>query len=62
MRTKPWQTDFRISTTHIVPLRKFHGFVGAPPKTFPNVKYDAPEEVGGNRKCFDSPIRKWGLV
>ena len=30
--------------------------------TFPNVKYDAPEEVGGNRKCFDSPIRKRGLV
>ena len=20
--------------------------------------YDAPEEVGGDRKCFDSPIRK----
>ena len=30
----------------------------APPETFPNVKYDVPEEVGGDRKCFDCPIRK----
>ena len=43
---------------HIVPCGKFHRIGGAPPKTFPNVKYDAPEEVGGDRKCFDSPIRK----
>ena len=43
---------------HIVPSEKFHRIGGAPPKTFPNVKYDAPEEVGGDRKCFDSPIRK----
>ena len=43
---------------HIVPFGKFHRIGGAPPETFPNVKYDAPEEVGGNRKCFDSPIRK----
>ena len=28
------------------------------PETFLYVKYDAPEEVGGDRKCFDSPIRK----
>jgi hypothetical protein len=47
-----------IKVLHIVPFRKFHRIGGAPPKTFPNVKYDAPEEVGGNRKCFDSPIRK----
>ena len=47
---------------HIVSFGKFHRIGGAPPETFPNVKYDAPEEVGGNRKCFDSPIRKWGLV
>ena len=40
----------------------FHRIGGAPPQTFPNVKYDAPEEVGGNRKYFDSPIKKWGLV
>ena len=26
------------------------------------VKYDAPEEVGGDRIFFDSPIRKLGLV
>ena len=43
---------------HIVPFGKFHRIGGAPPQTFPNVKYDAPEEVGGNRKCIDSPIRK----
>ena len=44
--------------THIVPFGKFHRIGGAPPETFPNVKYDAPEEVGGDRQCFDSPIRK----
>ena len=43
---------------HIVPYGKFHRIGGAPPETFPNDKYDTPEEVGGNRKCFDSPIRK----
>ena len=36
---------------------KFHRTGGAPPETIPNVKYDAPEEVVGDRKCFDSPIR-----
>ena len=48
--------------SHIVPCGKFHRIRGAPPKTFPNVKYDAPEEVGGDRKCFDSPIMKGGLI
>ena len=43
---------------HIVPFGKFHRIGGAPPVTFYNVKYDAPEELGGNRKCFDSPIWK----
>ena len=38
--------------------KKFHRISGAPPETFPNVKYDAPEEVGGDRVCFDSPIWK----
>ena len=47
---------------HIVPCGKFHRIGGAPLETFPNVKYDAPEEVGGNGKCFDSPIRKIGLI
>ena len=47
---------------HIVPFGKFHIIRGAPPETIPNVKYDAPEEVGGDRKCFDSPIRKLGMV
>ena len=43
---------------NIVPFGKFYRIGGAPPKTFPNVKYDAPEEVGGNIKCFDSLISK----
>ena len=41
---------------------KFHRIGGAPPETFPSENYDAPEEVGGDRKCFDSPIRKLGLI
>ena len=43
---------------HIVPCGKFHRIEGAPPDTFPSEKYDAPEEMGGDRKSFDSPIRK----
>ena len=43
---------------HIVPCGKFHIIGGAPPETFPSENYDAPEEVGGERKCFDSPIRR----
>ena len=43
---------------HIVPCGKFHRIGGAPPETFSSEKYDAPEEVGGDRKSFDSPIRK----
>ena len=34
---------------------KIHIIRGAPPETFSNAKYDAPEEVSGDRKCFDSP-------
>ena len=32
--------------------------VGELPKTetFPNIKYDAPEEVGGNRIFFTAPL------
>ena len=48
----------KSQTVHIVPFGKLYGIGGAPPQTFPNVEYDAPEEVGGNRKCFDSPIKK----
>ena len=47
---------------HIVPCGKFQRIGGATPKTFPSENYDAPEEVGGDRKCFDSPIRKLGLI
>ena len=43
---------------HIVPFAKFHRIGGASQETFQSVKYDAPEEVVGDRKCFDSPIRK----
>ena len=48
----------KLFNTHIVPFGKFHRIRGAPPETFPHVKYDAPEEVGGARIFFDSPIRK----
>ena len=58
-------TDFSVlgcqlfgQASHIVPFEKFYRIGGAPLETFPNAKYDAPEEVGGDRKCFDSPIRK----
>ena len=47
-----------FTTRHIVPFGKFQRVGGAPPKTFPNVKYDAPEELGGDKKCFYSRIRK----
>ena len=43
---------------HIVTCGKFHRIGGAPPETFPSEKDDAHEEVGGDRKYFDSPIRK----
>ena len=43
---------------HIFAYGKFHRIGGAPPETFTNFKYDAPEEGGGDRKCFDSPIGK----
>ena len=36
----------------IIPFGKFHRIEGGPPETFPNVMYDAPEEVGGNKKCL----------
>ena len=38
-------------------LESFYRIGDAPPETFPNVKYDAPEEGGCNRKGFDSPFR-----
>ena len=42
----------RGETVHIFPFRNLHRIGGAPPDTFPNVKYDAPEEVGGTRIFF----------
>ena len=56
--TRPKKSIIKKILTHIVPYGKFHRIGGASPETLPNVKYDAPEEVGGDRKCFDSPIRK----
>ena len=53
---------WKVLDIHIVPNGNFHRIGGAPHETFPKVKYDAHEEMGGDRKCFDSPIRKWGLV
>ena len=50
--------NIQITTDHIVPCGKFHRIGGAPPETFPSEKYDAPEEVGGDRKSVDCPIRK----
>ena len=39
-----------LTGPHIVPCGKFHRIGGAPPETFPSEKYQAPEEVGGDRK------------
>ena len=47
---------------YIVTFGKFHRIGGAPPETFPYVMFDASEEISGERKCFDNPIRKGGLV
>ena len=44
--------ESRDNSDHIVPFGKFHRIWGAPPDTFPDVKYDVPEEMGGDRKCF----------
>ena len=46
------------SPQHIASFGKFHRIGGAPTMTIPNVQYNAPEEVGGDRIFFDSPIRK----
>ena len=46
---------------HIVPFRWFHRISGAPTETLPNFKYDAPEEVCGDRNLFDIPLKKLGL-
>ena len=53
-----WLERAEMCLPHIVPCGKFHRIGGAPPETLPSEKYDAPEEVGGDRKSFDSPIRK----
>ena len=36
----------------------FHRISDAPPETLPNVQYDAPREVCGDRKLFDRPLKK----
>ena len=45
---------------HIVTSRKFLRISSSPHQTLPNVKFDATEEVGGGRKLFHSPLKKWG--
>ena len=62
--TSPFTLRQPWVSVHLVPFGKFHRIGGAPPETFPNVKYDAPKEVGGDRIFFDSPIsiRKRDLV
>ena len=37
-----------MKSRHIVPFGRFNRIGGAPPETFPNVKYDTPEEMGGD--------------
>ena len=54
-------TDTTV-VNHIVPVGKFHRIGDAPSETFPNVKYDAPDEVGGDRKCFDIPNSKFQIL
>ena len=44
---------------HMVP--QFHKIGVTLPETFPNFKFDAPENVSGNRDSLDTPIEKWGL-
>ena len=57
--TQPLVSKMKMNSpriAYIVPFGKFHRFGGAPSETFPSIKYDAPEEVGGNRIFFYSPI------
>ena len=51
-----------VQPRHIVSSKKFLRISSSPHQTLPNDNYDAPEEVGGDRKYFDSPIRKLGLI
>ena len=41
--------------------KKNHRNSGVPPQTLPNVKYDAPREVGDDRNWLYRPLKKWGL-
>ena len=45
----------------MVLFRWFHRIDGAPPDTLPSFDYEAPEEVCGDRKRFDSPIKNEAL-
>ena len=42
---------------HIVQFGKFHRIGGAPP--FPNVKYDAPEEVGATENVLTAVLENY---
>ena len=43
---------------HIVSSKAFQRISSSPHLTLPNVNYDAPEEVCGERKLFDRPLKK----
>ena len=47
-----------LNAGHIVSSKKFLRPSSSPHKTLPNAKYDAPKEVCGERKLFDSPLKK----
>ena len=42
------QAEIGLNRMSHSPIGKVHRIRGAPPKTFPNVMYEAPEEVGGS--------------
>ena len=56
----PLFVDKRLTPPHIVSSKKFHKISSSPHWTLPNDNYDAPEEVYGERKLFDRPLKKWG--
>ena len=40
------------SPPHIVPFGKFDGIGGAPHDTFPNLRYDTPEQMSGDKNVL----------
>ena len=46
--------------THTVSSKKFYRISRSPHETLSNDNYDAPEEVSGERKLFDGPLKNTG--